>query len=64
MEITVHTGTQGDRSIIHVDWFDHNNVRQNTDVELIMLLRDKPRTLAVEVNGVIVAMIPPKDGYA
>lgn len=61
MEITVHTGCQGEYNTIHVDWFDHNNITQKTDVELIILTQDKPRTLAIRINGVVVATIPPKD---
>jgi len=56
-EITVHTGPQCDSTVIHVDWFDENNIRQATEVEIVTLERDKPRTLALRVNGVEVAKV-------
>lgn len=56
-ELTVHAGLAGERLTLHVDWFDHNNIRMKTDVVIRMLDRDKPRTLTVEVNGVRVATI-------
>ena len=49
-ELTWHTGCSGDKLTLHVDWFDHDNVPQKTDVVLRILDRDKPRTLAVFVG--------------
>lgn len=58
MEITIHTGSQGDRNVIHVDWFDHNNVKQRTDVEIRIQPQDKPRILEISVNGLVVPIAP------
>src|SRR5215213_9202599 len=57
-EITWHTGIEGDALMVHVDWFDHNNVRQKTDVRLAMQSQDKPRQFQVSVNSVVVAVVP------
>lgn len=57
MEITLHTGAQGDRAIIHVDWFDHNNIHRTTDVEIAIQEQDKPRTLEISVDGAAVSVI-------
>ena len=57
-ELTVHTGGQGDATTIHVDWFDHNNVRQRTDLVIAIQCQDKPRTLEVKINGVVLAVVP------
>jgi hypothetical protein len=48
----------GDELMFNVDWFDHNNVRQHTEVLMAMQKQDKPRQLEVRVNGVIVAVVP------
>jgi hypothetical protein len=61
MEITIHTGGQGERHILHVAWFDENNVRQLTELEVALLSQDKPRTLLLLVNGVLVATVPRTD---
>lgn len=60
-ELTIHTGSTGDYHHLHIDWFDENNVRQDTELELHILTQDKPRTLQIRVNGVIVATIPRKE---
>jgi hypothetical protein len=59
-EITIHTGSQGDCNRIHIDWFDHNNVRQETIIDVNVLPQDKPRTLEIVINGVRIGVIPPK----
>jgi hypothetical protein len=59
MTMTIHTGCAGDRDTINVDWFDHDNVKHAAKVELVMLERDKPRTLQIRVDGVIVAEYVP-----
>lgn len=53
--ITLHTGCAGDSFTIQVDWFDHNNVSQKDSVEIRIKRQDKPRTLQVLVNDMIVA---------
>lgn len=60
MEITIHTGLAGDQNRIHVDWFDHNNNRQDTVIDVNVLVRDKPRTIEILVNGVCLAVVPPR----
>ena len=62
MEITIHTGGQGEFNRIHVDWFDHNNVRQTTTVDINVQQQDKPRTLEIVINDVRVVTIPAKAG--
>ena len=57
-EVTSHTGCAGDSHKCNVDWFDENNVRQNTTAEVNIQKQDKPRTLEVLMNGVIVAVVP------
>lgn len=59
-ELSLYTGFAGDRTTIHVDWFDHNNCRQLTDVEINIQEQDKPRTLEIRINGAMVALIPAK----
>lgn len=56
-ELTIHTGPQGDWNTINVDWFDANNIKQKDRIDLVVLERDKPRTLSIRVNGVEVAKI-------
>jgi len=54
-ELAVLTGAQGEITTIRVYWFNENNVRRETRVELRMNERDKPRTLEVWVNRVKLA---------
>ena len=54
-EITIHTGTQGDRFMIHIDWFDHNNVQHQNDIEIAIMDQDKPRVLAIVLDGMLLA---------
>jgi hypothetical protein len=49
----------GDCNTIYIEWTDHNNVRQNTAMEVNVLPDDKPRTLEIKVNGVVLATVPP-----
>ncbi len=58
MEITIHTGCQGDYNKINVAWSDHNNVPQRTTVEVNVQQQDKPRTLEIQINGLIIATVP------
>lgn len=60
MELTLHTGFMDERTIIHVDWYDHNNVRQKSEVEIRIQPQDKPRTLEIRVNGAVLATVPPR----
>jgi len=57
-EWTFHTGGQGQTDSIHIDWSDHNNVRQRTELQIVIRPQDKPRTLEIWVNGVVVATVP------
>jgi len=57
-EITIRAGGQYDETQINVDWNDHNNVSRRTTVLVSVLGQDKPRTLQITVNGVVVATIP------
>ncbi len=58
-ELTLHTGLQGDMNTIHLDWFDSNGCRQKTELEINVMNQDKPRTLEILINGVVVAHVPP-----
>lgn len=60
-ELTLHTGIMGENTTIHIDWFDHNNIRQATKLDIRMQPQDKPRTLALRLNGIVLAVIPPAD---
>ena len=53
--LQLHMGEMGERVTLHVDWFDHDNIRLVTTIELLILDRDKPRTLRVSVDGERVA---------
>ena len=53
-EITIHTGVQGDHIGINIDWFDENNVRQEERLAIMIKEQDKPRTLEITINGVLV----------
>lgn len=57
MEITLHTGSQGAHTTLHVDWFDEDGVGQVTDIDIIVQDQDKPRTLEIRINGAVVAVI-------
>lgn len=57
VEITLNTGCAGEVYRCNVEWFDENNVRRKTIVEVNIQPQDKPRTLEVVVNGVIVATV-------
>ena len=61
MELTLHTGIMGEKTMIHVQWHDHNFVLQKADVEMRIQPQDKPRTLEIRVNGAVLAVIPPRD---
>ncbi len=50
MELTIHTGTAGDYHKINIDWFDENNIRQKTTLELKIRDQDKPRVLEIYIN--------------
>lgn len=52
MTLQVEMGCQGDRLRIGVHWFDHNNVRRLTVVEIAIGEQDKPRTLTVAAHTV------------
>ena len=60
-ELTIHTGCMDAQTIIHVDWFDHNNIPQRTEIEIRIQPQDKPRTLELRLNGVVLATVPPKN---
>ena len=55
MEITIHTGCQGDSNKINIDWHDHNNVHRKEILEVNVLEKDKPRTLVFKINGLVLA---------
>lgn len=57
MELTVHTGSQGASTLLHVDWFDENMKHQITDVEIRVKEQDKPRVLQIVVADEVVAEI-------
>ena len=56
MEITIHTGCQGDYNKINVDWLDHNGVHRKEVLEINIQPRDKPRTLELKLNGWLFAV--------
>lgn len=58
MELTLHTGVMGEKTVIHIEWPDHNCVGQKTDLEIVMQAQDKPRALEVRINGVVLAVVP------
>jgi len=57
MEITIHTGFMGSQTLIHIDWFDHNNVKRDDKLELKIMDKDKPRTLEIILNDVKIGEI-------
>ncbi len=57
-EITIHTGCAGDKNTIRIEWFDHNNVSHITTIQADIDVQDKPRTLLLSVNGVMVGKVP------
>ena len=59
-ELTLHTGCAGSAQIINIDWFDHNNIPQKTQMEIRIRQQDKPRTLEILLNGVVVGVVPPR----
>jgi hypothetical protein len=57
MEITLHTGLQSDRNTVHIDWHDHNNVKHLDKLEINVLSMDKPRTIEIKLNRVVIATL-------
>jgi hypothetical protein len=57
-ELTLHTGLQGEETVINLAWFDENGCPQKTTLEIHVLEQDKPRTLRMLLNGVVVAYVP------
>ena len=55
--MTIHTGLAGEKTKIHFDWFDHNNIRHETVVEVNVPWRDRPRGLEILVNGAKVSEV-------
>jgi hypothetical protein len=53
-KLTLHTGLMGEQDTINISWFDENNVPKANKLDIIVLNRDKPRTLVIAVDGVIV----------
>lgn len=60
-QLTWTTGLSGDELKIIADWFNHNNVRQHTEVVIAIQRQDKPRQLEVRVNGAVLAVVPGRD---
>ncbi len=57
MELTIHTGFAGDETVVHVDWFDHDNVPHKDRVLIAVRRQDKPRMIDVRINEVLVATL-------
>lgn len=57
MELTIHTGFAGDETVVHVDWYDHDNVPLKDTIVIAVRPNDKPRTIDVLVNDVVVATL-------
>lgn len=55
-EITLHADAAPGLTI-HVKWADHNNIPHETTVNIAITERDKPRTLAVKVDGEVVCSV-------
>ncbi len=55
MDMTLYTGDMGDSQRINVVWSDENNVHRTTIIDIEIRNQDKPRTLDIIVNGVVVA---------
>jgi hypothetical protein len=51
------TGCAGDSLKIYVQWFDDNNCRHETSVEMRVAFQDKPRKLEIRVNENLVQTI-------
>jgi hypothetical protein len=51
-ELTVHAGSMGEELTLHIDWSDHDNIKQATTVKLEVLPIDKPRTLEISIDGI------------
>ena len=57
---TLHTGGTGETETIAIEWYDHNNVPQSTEVQIVMSPQDKPRQLRSWWAGVEVASFTAK----
>ena len=53
-EITIHTGSISDQTMLHIDWYDHNNIQKRTDILISIEPEDKPRTLIINIYGKVV----------
>ena len=52
MELTIHTGLQGEHSTINLEWHDENNRVLKDEIIIIVKEQDKPRILEILINGV------------
>ena len=52
MELTIHTGTAGEETIINIDWFNENGVKRKDELRIEINEQDKPRTMEIVLNGV------------
>lgn len=57
MEMTLHIGGQDEIVRINVDWFDENNKHYSNKLEIQVLERDKPRTIAIVLDKLTLANI-------
>lgn len=55
--LTLHTGTQGDWITIYIDWFNENNQRLVSELEIVTLEQDKPRTIEIRLKGEVLARL-------
>lgn len=60
-EWTLHTGFMGSKDTINIDWYNENNVRQAARLDIVIQEQDKPRTLEIRLNDVIVAIVNNKE---
>lgn len=55
--LTLQTGFPGDRTSIDVHWHDHDHVAHVTRLEINVAKQDKPRTLQILLDGMVISGI-------
>lgn len=50
-DLTLRTGPPGEHDKIVVEWFDETGEHHSLDIEVVMLDRDRPRTLEVRIDS-------------
>ena len=59
-ELTLHTGLQDSCALLHINWFNENMRRFNSDLEIVVQPQDYPRTIDIKLDDKVIATINEK----